>query len=69
MDSLFAAALTVGADGVFFTGGGSAVAALARGIYDVIGEVMLIEGRKSGVSGQVKVVDLSKAGALNIKEN
>jgi len=64
MSDIFATALSAGADGVFLSGSGSTVLALARGELDTIGKAMLAEGKRAGIKGKIKIAELSETGAL-----
>ena len=64
MSHIFAAALSAGADGVFLSGSGPTVLALARGKLNTIGKAMLAEGKKAGIKGRIRIAELSEMGAL-----
>lgn len=64
MSHIFAAALSAGADGVFLSGSGPTILALARVELDTIGKAMLAEGKKAGIKGKIKIAELSETGAL-----
>ena len=63
MRNLFRAALGAGALGVFLSGAGPTVLALARGREFTIGYEMADAAAKSGLDGQVKITRPSKQGA------
>jgi len=63
MRNLFKAALGAGALGVFLSGAGPTVLALARGREFTIGYEMADAAAKSGIDGQVKITRPSKQGA------
>lgn len=64
MRHIFAAALSAGADGVFLSGSGPTVLALARSKLDTIGRAMLIGGKKANIKGKIRIAELSETGAL-----
>jgi len=68
MSDIFVAALSAGADGVFLSGSGSTILALARGELDIIGKAMLAEGKQAGIKGKVHVTELSEMGAQILEE-
>ncbi len=63
MPNLFRAALGAGALGVFLSGAGPTVLALARDREFTIGYEMADAAAKSGIDGQVKVTRLTRRGA------
>ncbi len=63
MPRLFAAALGAGAQGVFLSGGGSTILALAHGKHRAIANALAREARPAGVSGRTHVVELTSHGA------
>ena len=63
MRNLFKAALGAGAMGVFLSGSGPTVLALARDREFTIGYEMADAAAKSGIDGQVKITRLTKRGA------
>ena len=63
MRNLFRAALSAGALGVFLSGAGPAVLALAQGREFTIGYEMADAAAKSGIDGQVKITRPTKLGA------
>ena len=63
MRNLFRAALGAGALGVFLSGAGPTVLALARGREFTIGYEMADAAAKSGIDGQVKITRPTKRGA------
>jgi homoserine kinase len=67
MDLIFQAAMAAGALGVFLSGAGSTILALAQGREMTIGYEMMDVAEKSGVSGSVRVLDLSAKGAQEVR--
>mgnify|MGYP001184196374 FL=1 len=67
MDLIFQAAMTAGALGVFLSGAGSTVLALAQGREMTIGYEMMDVAEKAGVSGSMRVLDLSSQGAQVVR--
>ena len=63
MKNIFRAALGAGAVGVFLSGAGSSVLALARDKMMTIGYEMADAAAKSGVEGTIKVTRLTEQGA------
>ena len=63
MRLIFTAALNAGAHGVFLSGAGSTVLALASAREMTIGYEMADVAEKAGVRGDIRVVDLSARGA------
>ena len=63
MNLIFRAALDAGALGVFLSGAGSSILALARDREMTIGYEMADIADKAGVTGTVRIVDLSLQGA------
>ncbi len=63
MRNLFRAALGAGAMGVFLSGAGPTVLALARDREFTIGYEMADAAAKSGIDGQVKITSLTERGA------
>jgi len=63
MPRLFAAALGAGAQGVFLSGGGSTILALAHGKHRAIADALAREAQRAGVSGRTHVVELTSHGA------
>ena len=63
MRLIFSAALNAGAHGVFLSGAGSTVLALASAREMTIGYEMADVAEKAGVRGDIRVVDLSPRGA------
>ena len=68
MKNIFRAALDAGALGVFLSGAGSSVLALARGREMTIGYEMAEAASKSGVGGQFKVTRPTERGAWVVGE-
>ena len=64
MNDIFAAALSAGADGVFLSGSGSAILAIARSQCDIVGSAMLAAGKKAGIKGRTQIAKLNETGAL-----
>ena len=63
MKDIFRAALESGAEGVFLSGAGSSVLALAHGGETGIGDGMIHAAAKSGVGGTVKITRPARQGA------
>ena len=63
MEVIFRSALEAGALGVFLSGGGSSVLALAKGGEMSVGQEMTIAAEKAGVTGTLKITGLSQLGA------
>ena len=68
MKNIFRAALDAGAHGVFLSGAGSSVLALARGREMTIGYEMAEAASKSGVGGDFKVTRPTERGAWVVGE-
>ena len=67
MDLIFQAAMTAGALGAVLSGAGSTVLALAQGREMTIGYEMMDVAEKAGVSGSMRVLDLSSQGAQVVR--
>ena len=67
MRLIFSAALNAGAHGVFLSGAGSTVLALASAREMTIGYEMADVAEKAGVRGDIRVVDLSARGAHAVR--
>ena len=63
MKYVFRAAKSAGALGVFLSGGGSSVMALANSRFMTIGYEMLDAADKIGVPGEIKVIKPTQLGA------
>ena len=68
MGAIFEAALAAGALGVFLSGGGSTVLALAQGGADAIAEAMSQAAAGAGLRGYARVAQPSMAGAQVVAE-
>jgi homoserine kinase len=68
MRNLFRAALDAGALGVFLSGAGPTVLALARGREFTIGYEMADAAVKSGIDGRVKITSPTKRGAHVVED-
>ncbi len=68
MERIFQAALDAGARGVFLSGAGSTVLALATEKETAIGESMRGSAKESGVTGRVKVMRPSRLGAHVVED-
>jgi len=63
MDKIFEAALDAGAKGVFLSGGGPTILALAVEDEEAVGQAMVSAAESEGVTGEVKVTRPSQDGA------
>ena len=63
MRHIFSAAREAGALGVFLSGGGSSILALARSRVDTIGTEMFSAAEKAGIQGSIRVTTPSSLGA------
>ena len=68
MTGIFDAAMDAGARGVFLSGSGSTILALAESRLDTIAEAMLLEATRHGVSASTRITRPSAAGVSVVPE-
>ena len=68
MTGIFGAAMDAGARGVFLSGSGSTILALAESRLDTIAEAMLQEATRQGVSASTRITRPSAAGVSVVPE-
>ena len=68
MTGIFDAAMDAGARGVFLSGSGSTILALAESRLDTIAEAMLLEAVRQGVSASTRITRPSAAGVSVVPE-